>query len=68
MWREPETRSTLIGLAAVILFHVLLWASAPHLMKFEAIPAAPRPAPFAGRTGSHIAPRDLLVTNQLLQL
>lgn len=44
MWQEPETRSTLIGLAAVILFHLLLWGGAPHLMKFDAIPAAPRPA------------------------
>ena len=44
MWQEPETRSTLIGLAAVILFHLLLWGGAPHLMKFDAIPVAPRPA------------------------
>lgn len=64
MWREPETRSTLIGLAAVILFHVLLWASAPHLMKFEAIPAAPRPADRARDFSIELTPEILARAQQ----
>ena len=46
-WDDPETRSTLIGVAGVLLIHLLLWGVAPMVMQFEPIPVRPRSA--AGR-------------------
>jgi hypothetical protein len=33
-WANPETRSVIIGVAAVIVFHLLLWLAAPFLVRF----------------------------------
>lgn len=42
-WDDPDTRSTLIGIAGVLLIHLLLWATAPAMMRMEAIPVGKRP-------------------------
>ena len=63
-WQEPETRSTLIGLAAVILFHLLLWGSAPYVMQFQAIPAAPRPADKARDFNIELSPEIIARAQQ----
>lgn len=48
-WDDPETRSTLIGVAGVLLIHLLLWGVAPMVMQFDAIPVGARPRNNAGR-------------------
>lgn len=42
-WEDPEIRSTFIGLAGVLLIHLLLWAVVPHFLKFEPLPVNQRP-------------------------
>ena len=47
MWTDPDSRSVLIGLLAVLVVHLLLFAAAPVLLRSEAPrgmlkPAAPR--------------------------
>jgi hypothetical protein len=41
-WVDPDTRSTLIGLAAVVIFHLLLFLLGPLFLSFEHIPSGPR--------------------------
>ncbi len=43
-WANPDTRSVLIGLAAVIVFHLLLWVVGPRLMHFDASLAGTQPS------------------------
>lgn len=47
-WEDPETRSTLVGVAGVILFYLLLWLLGPLIFRLDAEPLATRP---------HAAPR-----------
>jgi len=35
LWDDWETRSTLIGLAGVLLIHLLLWLLAPHVFRVD---------------------------------
>ena len=42
-WDDPDTRSTLIGFAGVLLIHLLLWLVGPAVMRFDAVPVAVRP-------------------------
>src|SRR4051812_34656760 len=42
MWSDPDSRSTTIGLLAVLLFHLLLWLLGPHIFSFDEV-IAPRP-------------------------
>jgi hypothetical protein len=35
LWRDPESRSTTIGLVAVILIHLLIWLLAPHILRLD---------------------------------
>lgn len=41
--RDPDTRSVLIGLAGVVLIHLLLWLLGPAVLRFEAVPVTARP-------------------------
>lgn len=43
LWADPDTRSTLVGLAGVLLFHLFLWLTAPQLLRVEVVPVTPRP-------------------------
>ncbi len=43
LWSDPDTRSTSIGLLAVIIFHLLLWLVGPQIFRIEHIPVAQRP-------------------------
>jgi hypothetical protein len=47
LWSDPDTRSTLIGLAGVLLIHLFLWLVAPRILQMdhEPMPAQTRPAP-----------------------
>ena len=49
IWNDPESRSTAIGVAGVILIHLLLWLVSPHLLTLEHVPGAVRP---------HATPRE----------
>ncbi|MEY3608578.1 MAG: hypothetical protein RLZZ447_1366, partial [Verrucomicrobiota bacterium] len=42
-WRDPDTRSVLIGITGVILIHLLLWLVGPTVLSFDAVPIAARP-------------------------
>lgn len=55
-WNDPDTRSTSIGLIAVIVFHLLLWVVGPRLLRFEAIPLTPRPHTSARDFNIELAP------------
>lgn len=56
LWADPETRSVLIGLGAVVLFHLLLFLLAPLLLRIEHLPSAPRPASTAREFNIELAP------------
>jgi len=43
LWQDPDSRSTSIGLAAVVVFHLLLFLLAPIFLRSEHLPSAPRP-------------------------
>src|SRR5688572_16859846 len=49
VWHEPELRSTSIGVAGVVLIHLLLWLVSPHVLTLEHLPGAVRP---------HATPRE----------
>lgn len=55
-WADPESRSTLVGLAGVILFYLLLWLIAPYLLRFEPAPGTKLPAPTAKLFNIELAP------------
>jgi hypothetical protein len=42
-WRDPEWRSTWIGIAAVVLVHLLLWLVGPQILQVEAVAIPNRP-------------------------
>ncbi len=42
-WDDPESRSTLIGVAGVLLIHLLLWGLAPMILQYETVPGSARP-------------------------
>lgn len=55
LWSDPNSRSILIGLAAVLLVHLFLFATAPYLLRSD--PAHPMPRAAAPRQFSiEIAP------------
>jgi hypothetical protein len=56
VWDDPDSRSTSIGLLAVLLFHVLLWLFGPRLLNFEHIPTAPRPHTTAREFNIELSP------------
>lgn len=58
LWKDPDARSTAIGLGAVLLFHVLLWWLGPRVFSFEAIPVAPRPHAAAREFNIELAPDE----------
>lgn len=55
-WDDPDTRSTLIGVAGVLLIHLLLWATTPALLKFDAVPVGLRPEPRGKEFNIELAP------------
>ncbi len=48
LWSDPDSRSTTIGLAGVLLIHVLLWLLGPILLRTDPIVSV-GPAPKPGR-------------------
>jgi hypothetical protein len=58
LWADPDSRSVLIGIAAVLLVHLFLFATAPYLLRTDAIHAPTRkhaaPHPFS----IEIAPQE----------
>ncbi len=55
-WSDPESRSTLVGLAGVILFYLLLWLVAPYILHFEPAPGASHPPAAAKLFNIELAP------------
>ncbi len=56
LWDDQESRSTSVGLAGVIIFYLLLWLIAPHLLKYEAVGSIVRPHASARQFNIEIAP------------
>jgi hypothetical protein len=42
-WDDPESRSTLVGIAGVIIFYLLLWVAAPYILRVQTVAAVSRP-------------------------
>ena len=42
-WNDPDARSTLIGVMAVVIFHLLLWLIGPRVLRLDHVAMAPRP-------------------------
>ncbi|MBL9201512.1 MAG: hypothetical protein JNL39_13470, partial [Opitutaceae bacterium] len=57
-WANPDTRSVLIGLGAVIAFHLLLLLASPWLLSFDHIPAAARPHSAGREFNIELAPEQ----------
>lgn len=52
VWADPESRSTLVGVAGVILFYLLLWGVSPWLLRIE---------PTVGVAKPHAAPQTFSI-------
>lgn len=49
MWAEPDTRSVLIGVAAVVVIHLFLWLVGPRVLRMEVRELPPRTAEDQGK-------------------
>ena len=56
LWSDPDSRSTTIGLLAVLIFHLLLVVLGPRLLRFDAVPSAVRPHSTAREFNIELAP------------
>ncbi len=56
VWHDPDTRSTTIGILAVVVFHLLLWFVGPRLLQFEAVAMEPRAQSTARDFNIELAP------------
>ncbi len=56
LWNDPDSRSTTVGLTAVVLFHLALWLFGPKLLSFDVPPMAPRPHSTAREFNIELAP------------
>jgi hypothetical protein len=56
IWRNPDSRSTAIGVGAVLLFHLFLWLFGPYLLRFDHVPAAVRPHSTSREFNIELAP------------
>lgn len=56
VWADPDSRSVAIGLAAVLVFHVLLWLVGPRILAFDHGPLPARPDRTAREFSIELAP------------
>ena len=56
VWSDPDSRSTAIGLMAVLLFHLLLWLLGPLLLRYDDVALANRPHTTSREFNIEIAP------------
>ncbi len=63
LWDEPDSRSVLIGLAGVVLVHLLLFLTTPHLLNFDGSASVLRPHSSSREFSIEIAP-DAFVSKQ----
>jgi hypothetical protein len=56
VWDDPDSRSTAIGLLAVLIFHLLLWLLGPRLLSFDHVTLATRPHSTSREFNIEIAP------------
>ncbi|MCR6657015.1 MAG: hypothetical protein NVV63_14670 [Opitutus sp.] len=63
LWDEPDSRSVLIGLAGVVLVHLLLFVTTPHLLNFDGSASVLRPHSSSREFSIEIAP-DAFVSKQ----
>ena len=59
-WRDPDTRSTAIGVAAVVVVHLLLWLVGPRVLRVEAVPYTPRPHATGKSYNIELSPDSML--------
>ena len=59
-WDDPESRSTMVGIAGVIVFYLLLWVVAPYVFRIEAVAVASRPHAASKMFNIELAP-DMFV-------
>jgi len=43
VWEDPDGRSSLVGVVAVIIYLLLVWVLSPHLLRFDQIVSGKRP-------------------------
>jgi hypothetical protein len=55
-WADPESRSTVVGLIAVVLVHLMLFLVAPYLLRTDALRTAPRKIAAPRQFNIEIAP------------
>ncbi len=60
VWSDPDSRSTAIGLVAVLIFHLLLWLLGPRLLRFDEVSLAPRPHSTAREFNIELAPETFV--------
>jgi hypothetical protein len=63
-WNDPESRSTAIGLAGVVLIHLLLWYVSPHVLRLEHVPGEVRPHATAKQFNIELDPETLTKTEK----
>jgi hypothetical protein len=64
MWNDPDSRSILIGIAGMILFHLLLYLLAPYLLRPDPIIALQRPHATPRQFSIELAPDSPLTKPQ----
>ena len=55
-WRDPDNRSVLVGIAAVLLVHLFLFAFAPYLLRTDEVHASAKDKLAARQFNIEIAP------------
>jgi hypothetical protein len=56
LWADPDSRSVLIGLIAVLLVHLMLFATAPYLLRTDTLPRLARKTAVPRQFDIDIAP------------
>src|SRR4051812_6935930 len=61
-WDDPESRSTIVGIAGVILFYLLLWGVSPWLLRIEPVTGTARPHATPRQFNINLAPDTFVKT------
>ena len=56
VWDDPDGRSSLVGALGVIIFYLLLWFIAPHILRFEQLASTGQKPAAARQFNIEIAP------------
>src|ERR1017187_10357344 len=60
LWDDDDARSNIVGMLGVIIFYLLLWVVAPHLLNYSTVGSVVRPHSSAREFNIEIAPETFV--------